>query len=161
MEFASANWVDIGTMLAALVGAIASVGVLFLAVSQFKDARKEASARATFDFINSTGSNVDFLRNRDLFVTLCDEKAEVSFPDIAKDGECEEHNSILYMLNYYELAARGMLSGALDEEFFKAQLKSTFLRHWAAIRPFAVELRSKFQNPLIGQAADTIFEKWK
>ena len=161
MEAQAFSWINFGTMLAALVGAAASVGVLVLAVSQFNEARKEARARATFDFINSTSSDRDFLENRDLFVSLCDKSAEVSLPDFAKDGDCKEHNAILYMLNHYELAARGMLSGALDENFFKAQLKGTFLRQWAAIRPFAVELRTKFENPLIGQAADMIYERWK
>ncbi|GLQ25102.1 hypothetical protein GCM10007853_29760 [Algimonas ampicilliniresistens] len=156
MDLGHFSFPEFITQLPSIIAALATVGILVFSLHQFREARREARSRETFNYFTNMYADDKFLSFRDFFNSVCESASEEELAGYARRSASNEYKALLYMLNHYETAAQGIRQGALDERFYLAQNRSTFIRHWRNLGPFVSELRIIASNPKIGEAADVL-----
>ncbi len=156
MEIGSFSFPELVNQLPSIVAALSTVGILVFSLHQFKEARREARSRETFNYFTSMYSDEKYLSFRDFFNAICESADDEEVAHYVKRQSSKEYKALLYMMNHYETAAQGIYQGALDKRFYLAQNRSTFSRHWKTLSPFVVALQEYSGNQKIGEAANLL-----
>lgn len=132
-------------LLASFVGALAVIIAVWGVVSSRAISRRQA----TLDHLARLEADGTVQRNRQKFNELV--RIHGSLAEFAqKDHEgTEEQQSIVAVLNDFELISIGIQRGIIEPELYKRWQHSNVAQTWKNAQPFVVALRARVERPTL------------
>lgn len=167
-EPATSFWHAVGpeVLLHALVGLLGPIAILAAAYFAWHKQREIAINRATTDFISAReNGNKDLRKAYGLVATMAAKpdrsQGILRLVSPTSDAQRRDQESILNMLNHYELVAVAIKHGSFSAEIYKAYNRTTYVKAWLYTKSFISERRDLRRQDTAYQHFQDLAEEWE
>jgi hypothetical protein len=140
---------------------VSTVVAAIFAWQTIRHGQNVARSRLTFETIQRTLWDKDYLESRKEFIRLRDDDRGL-VPYANRDPSfSNERAHIRGILNDYESHCIGMKMGIIDEQHMYFWQKSTLLEDWEKSKAFVIHIRQQQNRPKLFEVLEEFADNWK
>lgn len=160
---------------------LSATAAAIIAIKSIKTTRSVTRLRETFNNLNAANWDRDMIEARkvyaNLLLTLSDnpqsiaeycrvikkapkDQKTIAYGVYQKDEKGEIAETLMTILNEYEILSLGVRMGIVDEGFLFKSLRGTILRDWKNLRPLVEEYRRRYSSDLMYIEFEGLSNAW-